>query len=524
MKPLRLIAEEPALSNTAIVEAQGITKRFLAVQALDNVSVTIKKGEIHALVGENGAGKSTLAKVIAGVIQPDSGSLVIGGRSVHYGSPHDALGDGVTAITQEISLLGKQTVIQNVMLGQENARFGILNFRDMMKRYAEIRELTGFDIDPTVRVDSLRMADQKKVEVMQAIARNARLIVMDEPTAMLSDDETTIFLKIVRQLQHMGLTIIYVSHFLREVLDLANTVTVMRNGQVVRTNLVQNESVDSLVTAMLGKTMAQMYPAKGEVSPDAPIALRVKGLRSEILDGIDLDVREGEIVGLAGLVGSGRSRLARTLFGAETILGGEIAVSGKTVLIKTVRDAMRAGISMLPESRKEQGLLLKQSVQLNITLPHLAELTSLGGIIRPRAEADETTKLISAVNVQPPNARNRVNSLSGGNQQKVLFAKWLFKSPRIFIIDEPTRGIDVGAKQSIYELITNLAKQGMAILLISSEMEEILGLSHRVYVMRYGHIVTELHEFDHSLTEDNIMRAAFGTVPIIDGRGANELK
>lgn len=508
------------MNNANFVEVHGLAKRFFAVQALDNVDVTIKKGEIHALVGENGAGKSTLAKVIAGVIQPDSGTLSIDGRSVQYNSPHDALGDGVTAITQEISLLGKQTVIQNVMLGQEHSRFGILNFRDMMKRYAEIRELTGFEVDPTVRVDSLRMADQKKVEVMQAIARNARLIVMDEPTAMLSDDETAIFLKIVRQLQQMGITIIYVSHFLREVLDLANTITVMRNGQVVRTNAVQNESVESLVTAMLGKTMAQMYPSKGNVDDDAPIALSVKGLQSAIFDGINLEVREGEIVGLAGLVGSGRSRLARTLFGAEAILGGEIAVSGKPVRINTVRDAMNAGISMLPESRKEQGLLLKQSVQLNITLPHLNLLTTLGGIIKRRTEADETAKLITAVNVQPPNAANRVNSLSGGNQQKVLFAKWLFKSPRVFIIDEPTRGIDVGAKQAIYELIANLAKQGMAILLISSEMEEILGLSHRVFVMRYGHIVTELRESDHSLTEDNIMRAAFGTAPDIDGREA----
>lgn len=506
------------MNDVNFVEAQGITKRFMAVQALEQVSVTIKKGEIHALVGENGAGKSTLAKVIAGVIQRDSGTLTIDGRAVEYGSPHDALQDGITAITQEISLLGKQSVIQNVLLGQEQARFGILNFREMMKQYTEIRDLTGFNIDPTARVDSLRMADQKKVEVMQAIARNARLIVMDEPTAMLADDETAMFLKIVRQLQQMGITIIYVSHFLREVLDLANSVTVMRNGQVVRTNPVQNETVKSLVTAMLGKTMAQMYPPKARVAADAPVALSVKRLRSEIFDGINLEVREGEIVGLAGLVGSGRSRLARTLFGAETILGGEIIVSGKAVRIRNVRDAMRAGISMLPESRKEQGLLLKQSIQLNITLPHLDELTVAGGILKRGTEANETAKLMSAVNVQPPNTRNRANSLSGGNQQKVMFAKWLFRAPHIFIIDEPTRGIDVGAKQAIYELIANLAKQGMAILLISSEMEEILGLAHRVFVMRYGHIVTELRESDYSLTEDNIMRAAFGTEPIIDGR------
>lgn len=509
------------MTEANFLEAHGIAKRFFAVQALDKVDIGIKKGDIHALVGENGAGKSTLAKVIAGVIQPDEGILSVDGRRVEYSSPHHALADGITAITQEISLLGKQTVIQNVMLGQEYARFGILNFRDMLKRYEEIHDLTGFMIDPAARVDSLRMADQKKVEVMQAIARNARLIVMDEPTAMLSDDETAMFLKIVRQLQQMGITIIYVSHFLREVLNLANTVTVMRNGQVVRTNPVEVETVESLVTAMLGKSMAQMYPPKQIVPANAPVALSVKGLHSEVFSDINLDVREGEIVGLAGLVGSGRSRLARTLFGAETILAGEIMVAGKPVRIKTIRDAMQAGISMLPESRKEQGLLLKQTIQLNVTLPHLNDLTILGGIIRGRAEASETAKLIAAVNVQPANAENRVNSLSGGNQQKVLFAKWLFKSPRIFIVDEPTRGIDVGAKQAIYELIVNLAKQGIAILLISSEMEEILGLAHRVLVMRYGRIVTELHESSHSLNEDNIMRAAFGTEPTTNAREAN---
>ncbi|MBI1257429.1 MAG: ATP-binding cassette domain-containing protein [Chloroflexi bacterium] len=494
------------------VEAQGLTKRFFAVQALDDVAVAIKRGEIHALVGENGAGKSTLAKVISGVIRPDDGTLSINGREVHYASPHDALLDGITTITQEISLLSKQTVLQNVMLGQEDTHAGILDFKRMLARFGEIRALTGFEIDPRVRVSDLRLADQKKVEVMQSIARKAQLIVMDEPTAMLSDEETTIFLKIVRHLRDMGMTIIYVSHFLREVLDLANTVTVMRNGKVVRTTPVKQESIETLVDAMLGKSMAQMYPLKQMSPVDAPVILSVKGLKSDVFTDTNLSVRRGEIVGLAGLVGSGRSRLARTLFGAEPIFDGEIAVEGKPVRIRSVRDAMRAGIYMLPESRKEQGLLLKQSVQDNLSLPHLDSVTTVGGIIRGKAETERIDTLIKALNVQPPTMRNRVNSLSGGNQQKVLFGKWLFKQPRLFIVDEPTGGIDVGAKQAIYELIVQLASEGMAILLVSSEMEEILGLAHRVLVMREGRIVAELSEIDHSLTEDNVMRAAFGTV------------
>lgn len=499
------------MNNDYFVQAQNIAKRFYAIQALDDVSVSIRRGSIHALVGENGAGKSTLAKVISGVIRPDGGTLLINGRAVNYTSPHDALLDGVTTISQEISLLGKQTALQNVMLGQEDARAGVLNFRRMLQRYDEIRTLTGFDIDPKARISTLRLADQKKVEVMQAIARRAQLVVMDEPTAMLSDEETETFLKIVRHLRQIGITIIYVSHFLREVLGLADAVTVMRNGRVVRTASVQEETVETLVTAMLGKSMAQMYPPKQFPAPDAPVIFSVSNLHSDVFHDLSLQVRRGEIVGLAGLVGSGRSRLARTLFGAETILGGEIAVGGKVVRIRSVRDAMRAGIYLLPESRKEQGLHLKQSVRHNLSLPQLDSVTTVGGIIRGGYEMERTGEMVQKLNVQPPNTRNRVNSLSGGNQQKVLFGKWLFKEPRLFIIDEPTRGIDVGAKQAIYELIVNLASTGMAILLVSSEMEEILGLAHRVFVMREGKINAELSAADQTLTEDNVMRAAFGT-------------
>jgi ABC-type sugar transport system ATPase subunit len=263
---------------------------------------------------------------------------------------------------------------------------------------------------------------------------------------------------------------------------------------------------------MLGKSMAQMYPPKQLPPTESPVVLSVSGLQTDVFHDISLNVRRGEIVGLAGLVGSGRSRLARTLFGAETILGGEISMEGKPVRIRSIRNAIRAGIYLLPESRKDQGLLLKQSVRHNLSLPHLELVTMPGGIIRDSDERRRTGESVQTLHVQPPTTRNRVNSLSGGNQQKVLFGKWLFNQPRLFIIDEPTRGIDVGAKQAIYELIVQLATEGMAILLISSEMEEILGLAHRVLVMREGEFTAELHHADGSLTEDNVMRAAFGTV------------
>jgi rhamnose transport system ATP-binding protein len=494
-----------------IIQTRALSKRFFAVQALDAVEVAVRQGEIHALVGENGAGKSTLGKVISGIIRPDGGEVLVKGRSVSYASPRDALIDGITTITQEISLSSKQTVLQNVFLGQEDARSGILDFRRMRQRYDDIRTLTGFEIDPQVRVHNLRMADQKKVEVMQAIARNAQVIIMDEPTAMLSGEETVLFLKTVRHLKSMGMTIIYVSHFLREVLDLADTVTIMRNGQVIRSAPTREETVDSLVTAMLGKTMAQMYPHKVLPPADSPVALEVKGLQSSVFQSVDLTIRAGEILGLAGLVGSGRSRLVRTIFGAEDINGGSIRICEKSILPKSPQDAIRAGLYMLPESRKEQGLLLNQSVQLNITLPHLRDVSSFAGLIDTRRELSGIVELIDALDIRVSSPAARIHNLSGGNQQKALFGKWLFKRPKVLIIDEPTRGIDVGAKQAIYELITRLASQGMAILMVSSEIEEILGLCHRVLVMRRGQIVAELDEAQKSLTEDNIMRAAFGT-------------
>lgn len=499
------------MSTEYFVETHGISKRFFAVQALDDIHIAVERGEIHALVGENGAGKSTLGKIISGVIRPDSGRMIVKGREVHYASPHDALRNKTTAITQEISLLGKQTVLENVLLGQEHARVGILNKKRMLERYEEIQALTGFTLDPYTRVNTLRMADQKKVEVMQAVARDAELIIMDEPTAMLSNEETVIFLEIVRQLKRMGRTIIYISHFLKEVLNLADRVTVMRNGRIVRTAPTREETPDTLVMAMLGKSMAQMYPEKRFPPADAPLVFKVEGLQSNVFRDIHLELRAGEIVGLAGLVGSGRSRLARTLFGSETITGGRITVGGKAVRIRSTRDAINAGIYMLPESRKEQGLLLKQTARHNITLPHLSDVTTVGGIVNGKQELRRLGALIETLNIQPPKPGNRVNSFSGGNQQKILFGKWLFKQPKVFIVDEPTRGIDVGAKQVIYQLIAELAQQGIAILMISSELEEILGLAHRVLVMRRGRIVADLKDDGEALTEDAVIRAAFGT-------------
>lgn len=501
------------MDKQSVIELQGISKRYGAIQALQDIHTNIYQGMIHGLVGENGAGKSTLGKVISGIVRPDSGQMFVDGKPVQYNSPRDALLDGITTITQEIALVSKQTVLANVLLGQEITKRGLINQQAMLTKFEEIRKLTGFDIQPHVKVNTLRVADQKKVEVMQSIARNARLIIMDEPTAMLADDETVIFLDMVRQLKTMGHTIIYISHFLEEVLDIADEITIMRNGEIIRTAPTVDETPKTLIEGMLGQSVSEMYPSKTYPPDSAPIILDVKDLSSPIFDNTNLHVRSGEIVGVAGLVGSGRSRLVRTLFGAEKITGGQIHLDGQVIEIRSSADAVRHGIHLLPESRKEQGLLLKQTVRHNVTLPHLGEVAFRTGIIRGHEEKTSIQILIERLNVQPPILQNLASSLSGGNQQKLLFGKWLYKTPRIFMIDEPTRGVDVGAKQAIYELIVELARQGMGILMVSSEIEEIIGLSHRVLVMRLGKIVAEIQSSDTvTLDEKMIIQAAFGTL------------
>ncbi|MEZ5100933.1 MAG: sugar ABC transporter ATP-binding protein [Thermoleophilia bacterium] len=491
------------------VEVVGIGKRFGGVQALRDIDVTIARGEIHALVGENGAGKSTLGKVIAGVHVPDEGFLRVNGKQVAYRSPRDALTDGLTLIAQEISLVPARSVIENVYLGREAHRGSFVDRRELKRRYAELNERAGFGLPGEIPVGALRLADQQKVEILRALARNAELIVMDEPTAALTADESEKLFDIIRGLKERGTTIVYVSHFLEEVLALVDTVTVLKDGELIRTAPAAEETPERLVTAMVGRALDLAFPPKQFPAPDAPVVLSVRGLaRGKALNGISLDVRAGEIVGLAGLIGSGRSEVARAIFGADRRDAGEFELDGKPYAARSPRQAIRAGIAMLPESRKDQGLMMERSLVENVTLPHLEDV-SQGTFVQHRLEHRKASTLMREVDVRAARPTARVATLSGGNQQKVLFAKWLFRRPRLLIADEPTRGVDVGAKAAIYELIHRLAAEGMAVLLISSEHEEVLGLAHRVLVMRGGEVVAE---FDgHEVTEDQVMAAAFAT-------------
>ena len=496
-------------STTPHVELRDVGKRFSGVQALQGITLTIERGTVHALVGENGAGKSTLGRIIAGAHEPDAGTMSVDGKEVRYHAPRDALADGVTMIAQELTLVPQRTVLENVFLGNEASRFGVVVGQPMRERYDELCERAGFDLPADDHVGTLRIADQQKVEILRALARDARLVVMDEPTAALTSDEAARLLEIVRGLRTAGTTIVYVSHFLPEVLSIADTVTVLRDGRLIHTKPAESETPASVVTAMLGRPMEMTFPDKVYPSPEAQPILTVRGLtRTPAFEDISFDVRAGEIVGLAGLIGSGRTEVARAIFGADRFDSGEVSVNGEVLRIRSPRGAIRAGIAMLPESRKDQGLHMRSSIVQNVSLAHLGEV-SRTGVVLPRKERRRVEELAKRVDVRASRLGAWVSTLSGGNQQKVLFAKWLFQAPRALLADEPTRGVDVGAKRAIYELIQALAADGLAVLLISSELEEVLGLAHRIIVIRSGRLVAE---FDgRTATENEVLHAAFAT-------------
>jgi ABC-type sugar transport system ATPase subunit len=500
------------VAGEAHVELLGVSKRFGGAQALTDVDLTVARGEIRALVGENGAGKSTLGKVIAGLVAPDAGSLHVDGRAVSYRSPRQALDDGITLIAQELALVPDRSVIENVFLGTEASAGGVVRERRLRARFAELTARAGFDLPADATVGALRVAEQQKVEILRALAREARLIVMDEPTAALTADEAQRLFAMVRSLREQGTTIVYVSHFLDEVLALADTVTVLKDGRLIRTSAASEETADTLVTAMLGRSLEVTFPPKQLPPADAPVVFRATGLtRAGALGDVSLEIRRGEILGLAGLVGSGRSEVARAIFGADRLDAGEMELEGKPVRPSSPRQAIDLGIAMLPESRKTQGLLMGRSVTENVSLAHMGSVSRLGVMSR-RAERREVVRLTDALDVRPVRHGAAVGQLSGGNQQKVLFARWLFRRPRLLIADEPTRGVDIGAKAAIYALLRDLAAEGMAVLLISSELEEVLGLAHRVVVMREGRVMAELE--GDEMVEEAVMRAAFDTAVV----------
>jgi ABC-type sugar transport system ATPase subunit len=490
----------------AHVELVAVSKRFGGSLAIDDVNLMIERGSIHCLVGENGAGKSTLGKIIAGVHAPDAGELRVAGRPVSYRSPHHALRDGITLIAQELALVGARTAIENVLLGIESRRGPAVATRRMSARYDELLDRVGFRIPANAQVRTLRPAQQMEVEILRALARDVDLIVMDEPTAALTADEADKLFKVIRGLKANGTTIVYVSHRLKEILDLGDAVSVFKDGHLVHSAPATGQSEEALVTAMLGRAIGAVFPPKRVPAADASTALSVRNLnRAPLLRDISFDLRAGEILGLAGLVGSGRTELARAIFGADPIDSGEIAVRGQPVRIRSPRTAINAGIAMLPESRKTQGLLLRSAVDQNVTLAHL-DLVASRGVIKRQVERRESDQLGNQLDLRSKNRAAPVSTLSGGNQQKVMFARWLMCTPSVLIVDEPTHGVDIGAKAKIYEVIRSLAERGVGVLLISSELNEIRGLAHRILVMAGGSLVGE---YPGDASEDELLNAAF---------------
>ncbi len=491
------------------IEITEISKRFGATLALDKVSLTFESGQIHTLVGENGAGKSTLGKIIAGVYQKDSGTILIDGQEANYHTTGEALQRGITIIAQELSLVPARSVMENVYLGIEDRIGPFVSKRKLRERYLELEKTSGIKVNPDAIVASLRNGDKQKVEILRALARNSNTIVMDEPTARLSVDETENLKLIIKDLKNKGHTIIFVSHFLNDVLEISDQIAIMRDGKLVRSSSPDKESYSSLVEAMTGTGFGKAFPEKNYLNISSEPILKVSNLTSgKLFKNISFEIKPGEILGIAGLVGSGRTELVRAIFGVDRFQSGSVEYLGKKITRFSPASSIMNGIGFLPESRKDQGIIPARSLSENISLPHLRSLTSFGWI-KSGAERKLVNKFFEICGIKAASTQVHISALSGGNQQKALFARSLAGAPKLFIADEPTRGVDVGSKKAIYGLLAEQAEHGMAVLVVSSELDEVVGLTHRVLVMREGEIVKEL--VGEAISENSVLQAAFAT-------------
>ncbi|MGJ7442625.1 sugar ABC transporter ATP-binding protein [Aquipuribacter sp. MA13-6] len=488
-----------------LVRMTGIVKSFFGVDVLHGVDLEVRAGEVHALVGENGAGKSTLMKILAGVQKADTGTVEVDGREVVFEHPLQAQHAGVSTVFQEFNLLPERTVAENVYLGREPRRFGLVDARQMNRDTdALLHDLGVGGIRAGDRIGSLSVAQQQVVEIVKALSTDARIISMDEPTAALSGAEVQLLYRLVRTLKERGIAILYVSHRLVEIFDLCDRITVLKDGALVQTVDTVDTSPDELVRNMVGRSVSARFPHRRDATVVGDVRLRLSGAGNADVDSIDLTVRAGEVVGLAGLQGSGRTELANALFGTAPFTRGEMAVDGTTVRPRSPRDAVRAGLALVTEDRKAQGLALEQGVLANARLVLDAVMPRQA----TRRSAD-IPGILSSLEFTARAGSREVRFLSGGNQQKVVLAKWLVTDPAVLVLDEPTRGIDVGAKQAVYEIIREESAKGVAVLLISSELTEVIGMADRVVVLRDGRISGEL---PGGCDEEDVMAMATGTV------------
>ncbi|MDU6174096.1 MAG: sugar ABC transporter ATP-binding protein [Clostridium perfringens] len=495
--------------RTPMLKMVGVSKSFPGVKALDNVSLMAYGGEVTALMGENGAGKSTLMKILSGVYKKDEGKIFIEGREVEVKGIKSAEEAGITIIHQELSVLNNLTVSENIFLGNEkHSKFtGRINKKLLDERSKMFLEQIGCDIDPNRLVSTLNVGEKQMIEIAKALTKNARIIIMDEPTTALTDVETENLFKVIENLRKKGIAIIYISHRMEEIFKICHRVEVLRDGKYAGSAEIKDIDNDKLIAMMVGRTIEDQFPYRDVKKGD--LALEVKNLScKEGVKGASFTLRQGEILGIAGLMGSGRTELAKTIFGEYKKTSGEISLNGSPININSISDAINNGICYLSEDRKKEGCILGMSVGENMTLCNLKKYENKFKSIDKKEEAKDIEYYIKKINIKTPNKEQFIKNLSGGNQQKVILAKWLMLSPEVLIIDEPTRGIDVGAKKEIYELLNELKASGKAIIMISSDLPEVLGISDRIMVMSEGRISGELNRDEAN--QESIMKLAVG--------------
>ena len=494
-----------------LLEISGVGKSFPGVRALHDVSFSVGAAEVVAVLGENGAGKSTLMKILAGVQMPDTGSIRLEGAPVQIHSVEEGLSLGIALIHQELNLATNLSIGANLFLGREPVKRGLIDEREIELRSRKLLGRVGLDLDPATLVGDLSIGRQQLVEIAKALSTNARILIMDEPTSSLSQGETERLFEVVKDLRQNGVSILYISHRLGEVVELADRVVVLRDGENAGELARAEINHDRMVSLMVGRDLAQFYAHQPH--PPGEVVLSVSGLRTPAhpSHGIDFELRAGEIVGMAGLVGAGRTELLETLFGITPAVGGTVIVEGVPRTLVNPRAAIAAGMALVPEDRKQQGLVLEMAVADNISLASISR-DQRAGFLNFAAERRITEEMTERMRIKTPSSRQIVRFLSGGNQQKVVLGKWLAMKPRILFLDEPTRGIDIGAKREIYALMEDLAKQGVAILFVSSELEEVIGMSDRALVMHEGRLAGALKR--EELGEESIMRLATGRTTV----------
>ncbi len=497
------------MSTAPFIEMTGIDKSFSGNQVLSNVNFEVRRGEIHALMGENGAGKSTLIKVLTGIHQCDSGVVKIDGQEVSFNNPKESEEKGLIVIHQELNIIPHLTVAENMFLGKEltYGKTGIMNKKAMKKQTVQsLKRLGVTNIHPDETAGNLSVGQQQMVEIARAIATDARLVVMDEPTAALTDREIESLFKVVDSLKKQGVSIIYISHRMEEIFNICDRITILRDGTYIGTENIAETSFEAIVKMMVGRELGEQFPERSNSTGD--VIFEVSNLaRSGYFQDVSFDVKQGEILGVAGLMGAGRSEVMEVIFGFRKKDNGSIKLNGKDLTIKHPRDAVEAGIGFITEDRKSKGLVIDASIRENIALTNLKTISG-GGIISGSKENKMVVDLIKRLHVRTTGGGQEVKSLSGGNQQKVVIAKWLGINPKVLILDEPTRGVDVGAKKEIYTIMNELTERGVAIIMISSELPEVLGVSDRVMVMHEGKVTAFLDRDEAD--QESIMTAATG--------------